>query len=148
MLNPSCLIRFKKHPLLELQKQKWFNPIKTRCLMTCPDPACAKNPIRKSLYWSSQLLWGMESWRVCRITAHIHVLSQKEEEVPLGLSEAQNLEARKLGFKYLMFQSRARVMVSWPPSGQWIQNCVLQTLSLDPQSFEIRKSTESSKREK
>lgn len=76
------------------------------------------------------------------------MLSQKEEEVPLGLSEAQNLEARKLGFKYLMFQSRARVMVSWPPSGQWIQNCVLQTLSLDPQSFEIRKSTESSKREK
>ena len=44
------LIGFKKHSLLELQKQKWFNPIKTVCVMTCPDPACAKNPIGKCLF--------------------------------------------------------------------------------------------------
>lgn len=62
-IEAFLLIGFKKHSLLELQEQKWFNPIKTVCLMTCPDPACAKNPIGKCLFWSYWLLRDTERWR-------------------------------------------------------------------------------------
>lgn len=107
--------------------------------MTFPDSACAKNPIRKVFIEVLSYLYGKlkgMSHNSSHPCAH-----RRGRGSALALSEAQNLEARKLGPKYLMFQQPG--LWSWPPSGQWIQkNRVLQTLLLDL-NFEIRKSTES-----